>query len=112
VSARNIITSYIFIATIIINGNIFIISTTTSQAQPAYHPPLKSYSHFFLHSSSTPSNNVTTMPSLSKTIFALLLTSTTILALPTPQLAGEGAAANSLLSGTDDAVGHGIEVSS
>jgi hypothetical protein len=51
------------------------------------------------------------MPSLSKTILALLLTSTTILALPTPQLAGEGAAANSILSGTDNAVGYGIEVS-
>ncbi|KAL5381486.1 hypothetical protein DPSP01_007199 [Paraphaeosphaeria sporulosa] len=30
-------------------------------------------------------------------------------ALPTPQLAGEGAAANSLLSSTDNGVGYGIE---
>jgi hypothetical protein len=49
------------------------------------------------------------MPSLIKTLFTLLLTSTAILALPTPQLAGEGAAANSLLSGTDNAVGFGTE---
>lgn len=48
------------------------------------------------------------MPSISKTLLALLL-STTILALPTPQLAGEGAALNSIFSSTDNGVGYGIE---
>lgn len=43
-----------------------------------------------------------------KTILALVLF-TTASALPTPQLAGEGAAANSLLSDTDNGVGYGIK---
>jgi hypothetical protein len=40
---------------------------------------------------------------------AILLFSTGILAAPVPQLAGEGAAANSILSSTDNGVGFGIE---
>jgi hypothetical protein len=40
---------------------------------------------------------------------AILLFSTTILAAPLPQLAGEGAAANSILSSTDNGIGYGIE---
>jgi len=52
------------------------------------------------------------MPSLSKIILFTLLT--TALAAPTPklasrQLAGEGAAANSILSDTDNAIGYGTE---
>jgi hypothetical protein len=40
---------------------------------------------------------------------AILLFSTSILALPIAQLAGEGAAANSILSSTDNGVGFGVE---
>lgn len=39
----------------------------------------------------------------------LAFTATGVLAVPVPQLAGEGAAANSILSGTDNAVGFGVE---
>ena len=47
------------------------------------------------------------MPSLSQSfLFALF---TTTLALPTPQLAGEGAACNSILSQTDNGIGYGIK---
>jgi hypothetical protein len=49
------------------------------------------------------------MPSLAKTLFTLLLFTSATLALPTPQLAGEGAAANSIFSSTDNGVGYGIE---
>jgi hypothetical protein len=49
------------------------------------------------------------MPSITKTLFTLLLATSAALALPTPQLAGEGAAANSILSSTDNGVGYGIE---
>ncbi|KAH7380126.1 hypothetical protein BKA66DRAFT_442445 [Pyrenochaeta sp. MPI-SDFR-AT-0127] len=48
------------------------------------------------------------MPSLSKAIISLVL-ATAVLAAPTPQLAGEGAAANSIFSSTDNGVGYGIE---
>lgn len=48
------------------------------------------------------------MPSITKTFLALLL-AISVAAIPVPQLAGEGAAANSLLSGTDNAIGYGIE---
>ncbi|KAK7191765.1 hypothetical protein PSPO01_02214 [Paraphaeosphaeria sporulosa] len=48
------------------------------------------------------------MPSTSKMMLTLALL-TVAYALPTPQLAGEGAAANSLLSSTDNGVGYGIE---
>lgn len=48
------------------------------------------------------------MPSLSK--FALVFLAVSIvLAAPVPQLAGEGAAANSILSDTDDDIGYGTE---
>ncbi|KAK6433807.1 hypothetical protein LTR95_010017 [Oleoguttula sp. CCFEE 5521] len=40
---------------------------------------------------------------------AILLFAATGLTAPVPQLAGEGAAANSILSGTDNAVGYGVE---
>ncbi|KAJ8117185.1 hypothetical protein OPT61_g1563 [Boeremia exigua] len=43
-----------------------------------------------------------------KTIIALSLL-TLAAALPTPQLAGEGAAANSIFSSTDNGIGFGIE---
>jgi hypothetical protein len=49
------------------------------------------------------------MPSITKTLFTLLLATSVALALPTPQLAGEGAAANSILSSTDNGIGYGIE---
>jgi hypothetical protein len=50
------------------------------------------------------------MPSFQKTLVALLLTlSTLTAALPTPQLAGEGAALNSIFSDTDNGVGYGVE---
>jgi hypothetical protein len=50
------------------------------------------------------------MPSFQKTLVALLLTLTTLTtALPTPQLAGEGQAADSIFSSTDNGVGFGIE---
>lgn len=49
------------------------------------------------------------MPSFSKTIVSLLLASSAVLALPTPQLAGEGAAANSIISDFDNASGYGVE---
>jgi len=39
---------------------------------------------------------------------AILAFATGALAAPVPQLAGEGAAANSILSGTDNAVGYSI----
>jgi hypothetical protein len=48
------------------------------------------------------------MPSFSKALLALLL-ATTAAALPTPQLAGEGAALNSIFSDIDNGVGYGIE---
>jgi hypothetical protein len=48
------------------------------------------------------------MPSFSKALLALVLI-TSVAATPIPQLAGEGAAADSILSGTDNAVGYGIE---
>lgn len=44
----------------------------------------------------------------SKTLFVLAFL-TVAYALPTPQLAGEGAASNSILSSTDNGVGYGIE---
>jgi hypothetical protein len=40
---------------------------------------------------------------------AVLLFSTTILAAPLPQLAGEGAALNSIFSSTDNGIGYGVE---
>lgn len=49
------------------------------------------------------------MPSFSKTIITLLLASSAVLALPTPQLAGEGAAADSIISDFDNASGYGVE---
>jgi hypothetical protein len=48
------------------------------------------------------------MPSAMKTIVALLLL-TAVSALPTPQLAGEGAAADSIFSDTDNGVGYAIK---
>jgi hypothetical protein len=48
------------------------------------------------------------MPSASKMLFTLTLL-TVAYALPTPQLAGTGAAADSILSSTDNGVGYGIE---
>jgi hypothetical protein len=44
-----------------------------------------------------------------KVASAILLFTSGVLAAPVPQLAGEGAAANSILSGTDNAVGYGVE---
>lgn len=68
-----------------------------------------------LHSQATlsrlPSFNHRTlldMPSVTKTIIAIILV-TAASALPTPQLAGEGAAANSIFSSTDNGIGYGIE---
>jgi hypothetical protein len=52
--------------------------------------------------------NINTMPSFTKSLITLLLT-TTALALPTPQLAGEGAALNSIFSSTDNGIGYGIK---
>lgn len=49
------------------------------------------------------------MPSASKIILALALFTAATTALPTPQLAGEGAALNSIFSGTDNASGYSIE---
>jgi len=49
-----------------------------------------------------------TMPSYSS-LFVTLLLSTNVLALPLPQLAGEGAACDSILSSTDNGVGYGVE---
>jgi hypothetical protein len=48
------------------------------------------------------------MPSFTKSLITLLL-ATAALALPTPQLAGEGAALNSIFSSTDNGIGHGVE---
>ncbi|KAL1654142.1 hypothetical protein SLS61_003145 [Didymella pomorum] len=48
------------------------------------------------------------MPSAMKTIVALLLL-TAVGALPTPQLAGEGAAADSIFTDTDNAVGYAVK---
>lgn len=48
------------------------------------------------------------MPSAMKTMIALLLL-TAVSALPTPQLAGEGAAANSIFSDTDDGIGYAVK---
>jgi hypothetical protein len=48
------------------------------------------------------------MPSISRIVLTLLSISY-VLAAPLPQLAGEGAAANSILSDTDNGVGYGIE---
>jgi hypothetical protein len=50
------------------------------------------------------------MPSFTKSLVTILLAlSTLTAALPTPQLAGEGDASKSILSSTDDGVGHGVE---
>ncbi|KAI4723373.1 hypothetical protein E4T48_00577 [Aureobasidium sp. EXF-10727] len=50
------------------------------------------------------------MPSINKTILLLAaLQAFTALAAPIPQLAGEGAACNSVLSSTDNGVGYGVE---
>ena len=51
------------------------------------------------------------MPSINKTILFLGVLSqfALVLAAPIPQLAGEGAACNSILSSTDNGVGYGIE---
>jgi hypothetical protein len=48
------------------------------------------------------------MPSFSKALIALVLL-TSAAATPIPQLAGEGAAADSIFSQTDNAIGYGIE---
>lgn len=48
------------------------------------------------------------MPSASKTILALALF-TLAVALPTPQLAGEGQAADSIFTSIDNGIGYGIE---
>jgi hypothetical protein len=48
------------------------------------------------------------MPSFSKALLALVLI-TSAAATPIPQLAGEGAAANSILSSTDNGIGYGTE---
>jgi hypothetical protein len=48
------------------------------------------------------------MPSYSKLIFTFVLISA-VCALPTPQLAGEGQAADSLFSDTDNGIGFGIK---
>lgn len=48
------------------------------------------------------------MPSFSKVVLALLL-ATSVAALPTPQLHGEGVAADALFTDTDNGVGYGIE---
>lgn len=48
------------------------------------------------------------MPSSTKILVTLFL-ATFAVARPAPQLAGEGSAANSLLSDTDNGVGYGIE---
>jgi len=51
------------------------------------------------------------MPSISKIILTLgaLSQFALVLAAPIPQLAGEGAACNSVLSSTDNGVGYGVE---
>ncbi|KAH7093770.1 hypothetical protein FB567DRAFT_180679 [Paraphoma chrysanthemicola] len=48
------------------------------------------------------------MPSPSKLIISFILL-TTAIALPTPQLAGEGQAFDSIFTDTDNGVGYGIE---
>ncbi|KAL5118330.1 hypothetical protein ACEQ8H_003679 [Pleosporales sp. CAS-2024a] len=48
------------------------------------------------------------MPSYAKTLVALLLV-TSAVALPTPQIAGEGAASDSILTGLDNASGYATE---
>jgi len=48
------------------------------------------------------------MPSIIKIALTIALF-TAASALPTPQLAGEGAAANSIFSSTDNGIGYGIE---
>lgn len=50
------------------------------------------------------------MPSIQKTLLLLAAFQVfTALAAPIPQLAGEGAACDSVLSSTDNGVGYGIE---
>jgi hypothetical protein len=50
------------------------------------------------------------MPSITKSLLLLAaLQAFTTLAAPIPQLAGEGAACNSVLSSTDNGVGYGVE---
>jgi hypothetical protein len=50
------------------------------------------------------------MPSITKSLLLLAaLQVFTSIAAPIPQLAGEGAACNSVLSSTDNGVGYGIE---
>src|SRR5689334_6777127 len=52
--------------------------------------------------------NSINMPSFSKIVLALALFSSAI-ALPTPQLAGEGQAADSIFTSTDNGIGFGIK---
>lgn len=51
------------------------------------------------------------MPSFSKAVLLLSALSQLgfVLAAPVPQLAGEGSACNSILSSTDNGVGHAVE---
>jgi hypothetical protein len=48
------------------------------------------------------------MPSFSKALLALVLI-TSVAATPIPQLAGEGAASDSIISNIDNGVGYGVE---
>ena len=49
------------------------------------------------------------MPSAAKILLALAMFTMATNALPTPQLAGEGQALDSIFTDTDNGVGHGIE---
>lgn len=50
------------------------------------------------------------MPSITKSLlFLAAFQAFTAIAAPIPQLAGEGAACNSVLSSTDNGVGYGVE---
>jgi hypothetical protein len=77
----------------------------TSSKRTFISPNHLPHLHHFATFALTPIN----MPSLSKTLLIALLLTTSALALPTPQLAGEGAALNSVFSSTDNGIGYGTE---
>jgi hypothetical protein len=87
----------------------------TQQKEALPSPPLTLPSSFDIiihqHKSTYPSATqpIANMHFTPVIAFAVLLFSTTILAAPFPQLAGEGAALNSIFSSTDNGIGYGVE---
>jgi hypothetical protein len=87
----------------------------TQQQEALPSPPLTLPSSFDIiihqHKSTYPSATQPTvnMHFIPVIASAVLLFSTTVLAAPLPQLAGEGAALNSIFSSTDNGIGYGVE---